>query len=239
LRQDEGVGSVVDEVIVKRFENVIAKGETILAKHVRRDTLYTTVASEPFAEWRSQGLTLLKAAFGKSEIYIQDFERFTTISEKERFPKDDHVEMGQGTLRAALEDFKNGYMWTIRERVHREVFDDFLEQAAYFVKDGGYADAAIVIAVGALEEHLRQLCAKSDIETTTTKSNGKVEPKKTATMNEELWKKGVYDQAEWRQINAWLDIRNDPAHGHYEKYSAERVEQMIDGIRGFLSRNPA
>jgi hypothetical protein len=116
---------------------------------------------------------------------------------------------------------------------------DHLVMAEHLVKDGGYKDAAAVLAGSTLEEHLRKLCKKHNIATTVTKANGSTEPKKASAMNVELRTQGVYNQPEWRQVDAWLDIRNSAAYGDYGQYMQQQVEQMIDGIRGFFVRNPA
>lgn len=42
-----------------------------------------------------------------------------------------------------------------------------------------------------------------------------------------------------KQITAWLDLRNNAAHGKYDKYSIEEVKLMIAGIRNFLLAFPA
>jgi len=58
-------------------------------------------------------------------------------------------------------------------------------------------------------------------------------------MNSELVKVGVYDKIEQKQVAAWAAIRNDAAHGDYDKYEKNQVVLMVQGLRGFLSRHPA
>ncbi len=41
------------------------------------------------------------------------------------------------------------------------------------------------------------------------------------------------------QITAWLDIRNNAAHGKYSEYNNQQVDLMINGMRVFISNNPA
>ena len=35
------------------------------------------------------------------------------------------IRVGVGILKAATEDYENGYVWTLKERVHADVFDDY------------------------------------------------------------------------------------------------------------------
>jgi hypothetical protein len=233
LGQKMGVDGVVDKVIAERFDNVIAKADIAL-RSVRSSAGGNFADSALLQEWRAQSLTLLQALFPVDAPYVTLFLKRT---EPSHYVKDE-IEGGKGILLAAQEDFNKGYLWTLKERVHAEVFADFLEMASSLVGDG-YIDAAAVIAVGTLEEHMRQLCAKTGVATTVPKQGGSTEPKKASAMNRDLWQQGVYDKPEWRQVDAWLDIRNDPAHGHYKKYPQQQVELMIEGIRGFFLRNPA
>ncbi|KKN48021.1 hypothetical protein LCGC14_0657070 [marine sediment metagenome] len=40
-------------------------------------------------------------------------------------------------------------------------------------------------------------------------------------------------------MTGWLDLRNKAAHGKYDEYNKNKVEQMIMGVRDFIVRNPA
>jgi len=66
------------------------------------------------------------------------------------------------TLRALRADYVDGYMQSIVELIHAEVFADFLEMADHLVGQG-YKDPAAVLAGSVLEEHLRKLCIKNGI----------------------------------------------------------------------------
>jgi hypothetical protein len=50
---------------------------------------------------------------------------------------------------------------------------------------------------------------------------------------------GAYEKGDQKAVTSWLDTRNNAAHGAYEKYSAEQVGLMTEGIRNFMQRIPA
>jgi hypothetical protein len=131
-----------------------------------------------------------------------------------------------GSLSALGGDFDKGRMVSTVELIHGELFSDYLDMAK---------DAAAVIAGSTLEAHLRALCTRHGLPT--AGADGK--PKKASVMNTELRTAGAYDLGEVKQVDAWLDIRNDAAHGDYTKYDHARVANMIGGIRGFIVRLPA
>ncbi len=142
-----------------------------------------------------------------------------------------------GVAASLKADIEAGYLDTFGELVHGEVFGDYLGMASHLV-DESYKDAAAVIAGSTLEAHLRQLCAKAGVPTEHSTKDGP-RPNKADTMNADLVKAGVYEKGDQKNVTAWLDLRNHAAHGEYKKYEPGQVGLMIDGIRDFITRNPA
>ena len=140
-------------------------------------------------------------------------------------------------LRSLKVAYQKGYLQTFQELIHAELFSDFLEQAEHLL-DRNFKDAAAVLAGGVLEEHMRKLCEKNGIPTTHVDKDGKTKHKMIDTMNGELAKGMVYDKNEQKQVTAWAGIRNEAAHGNYDKYGQDQVMLMLQGLRGFLSRYP-
>ena len=103
--------------------------------------------------------------------------------------------------------------------------------------DNNYKDAAAVMIGGVLEEHLRQLCAKNGVETTIEK-HSKTVSLQAARLNEGLAKAGVYGKLNQKNIVALLDLRNNAAHGKYDKYDASQVKLMYSSVLDFITRNP-
>jgi hypothetical protein len=220
--------AVVEQIVADRFQNVLAKGRKLLSHHiVRSSSQRDRIELEPFLEWHSQSLALLGTIFGPDHAFTKSFENSTTIK---GFPQShvSNVQAGIGVLVGAGEDISRGWAWEYREFLHREVFDDFLDMADHLLKEGGYKEAAAVLAGSALEGHLRMLSQKHDIPIS-----------KVAAMNEALWKKDVYSKPTWRDVQAWYDLRTVAAHDTERDYSAEQVNLMIAGIRGFIGRHPA
>jgi hypothetical protein len=142
------------------------------------------------------------------------------------------VEKITGILRGLRIAYLHDLLQSVQELIHAEVFDDFLEMAAYLLKEG-YKDAAAVTASGVLEEHLRKLCQRHGIALTASNSD---EPKKASTMNDDLARAAVYPKLEQKNMTAWLDLRNKAAHGKYGEYDAKHVEYLISGLKHFIAR---
>jgi len=136
--------------------------------------------------------------------------------------------------KALRADLQAGWFRSVSELIHADMFSDLLEIAREL--DGsGYKDAAAVQAGTALELHLRLLAEKHNIETVTEKNQSKG----AGNLNEELKKAGVYAKIEQHGVTAMLSIRNAAAHGHFDEYSADKVEKLISDVREFVKRFPA
>lgn len=218
----------MDQEIAERFKNVIDKGNKVLAdRGIPRPGETNRVKDQPCLEWQSQSLALLHTVFGPDHTFTQNFESSTT-AHGEPMPYVNFVQQGMGVLNAANEDFSKGWTWTFKEKLHADVFDDFLEMAEH-LKNDGINEAAIVLAGGTLEEHLRQLSGKNNLPVENS----------AAKMNDALWKKGVYSKPTWRHLQGWYDLRTEAAHGTKRTHTDADVEDMIKGIRKFIDQYPA
>lgn len=149
-----------------------------------------------------------------------------------------HTTSIMGVAKALRDDLKAGYIRSLVELVHSDVFADFLEMAQHLC-EAAYKDAAAVIAGSTLESHLRGLCSKAGITVEIPKADGSVVPKKAEAMNSDLASSEVYSKLDQKSITAWLDLRNKAAHGKYGEYTQEQVSVMVSGVRDFIVRNPA
>jgi hypothetical protein len=223
----------VTQQAILRAKDLISKGNNLVTTPMANGVAgRPQVDTEEFFGWSSQSLSFLEGLLGKSHVYVESFRpRCET-------PQPYNAHAGTGILQSVLEDLEHGYLSTLPEMVHASTFADFLEMAEYLLKDGGYKDAAAVMAGGALEAHLRNLCEKHGIDTHRMTPDGSV-PKKADTLNADLARAAVYSKLDQKSVTAWLDLRNNAAHGHYGAYSSEQVVLLIQGIRDFISRLPA
>lgn len=142
-----------------------------------------------------------------------------------------------GILQSLRRVYQKGYLNSIRELVNAELFSDFLEMCDYYLQEG-HKDAAAVILGGVLEEHLRKISQKNCIGLTFQTKKGETLLKKIAMLNDDLAKKGAYTEGYHKQISAWLAIRNNAAHGKYDEYTKDQVQNMLDGMRIFINAHP-
>lgn len=147
------------------------------------------------------------------------------------------VELIVGIVRALKIDLEDGYLHSYSELVRGEMFENLIEMAKHLVEEG-YKDAAAVIAGASLESHLRQLSNKYGGSVDYNAKDGSTRKKTAERLNQELGK-SAYSPFDQKQITAWLDLRNNAAHGHYSGYDHDQVAKLIEWVGDFISKNPA
>lgn len=173
---------------------------------------------------------------GRVSAYSRQLEE--TLSIERKYVHDyARIKMIIGIVQSLHTDLKAGYLSSVSELIHGEVFVDFLEMADYLLGEG-YKDAAAVTAGGTLEAHLWQLCIKNGIDTEVTTSEG-IRAKKAEQMNADLSRNDVYSKLDQKNVTAWLDIRNKAAHARYDEYTTGQVSLLVTSVRDFITRNPA
>lgn len=189
----------IDEKILVRLDELIANGEKVLQtrrKPAPGVLMGDFVDSEVSTQWGVNCLSILGRVFGENSAHYKIFDAL--------FKGGLNFNSSQrcfGILKAAKDDFENGYLFDTRALIEAEVFDDFLEQVEHLLNQG-YFIASAVIAGSVLEDGLRKLCAKNGIALS-------AKPK-LDTMNADLAKAGVYNLLKQKQITALADCVTKP-----------------------------
>jgi len=209
------------EAIIKQIDEVLAKPQSV-------------GGSEDLSRAVNMVLSAIHRLAPPGSTYANSVERYEIQITKGITASTTALGFARGTLRALRNDYESGYLQSVVELVHADIFADFLEMADYLIQQG-YKDPAAVVAGSVLEEHLRKLCDKNGI--SVVKPDGT--PKKADTLNSELASANVYPKLEQKSITAWLGLRNSAAHGKYDEYDQDQVATLIQGVREFAIRNPA
>ena len=209
------------EQISKRFAELIGQGQRVLSTKRAGTSGFTWVDNLQASEWLTSAQAFICNVMGKGSEHYSRYTRFSDHGA--RF---EYIESALGVLQAAKVDFDGGYLLEFKRRIEAEVFDDFLEQAEYFLRDG-YFQVAAVVAGATLEDGLRKLCIRRNI--------ALPEKPKLDRMNGELAKSGVYDKLIQKKITVMADIRNKAAHGKWDEFKEEDARELVEGVRRFLT----
>ena len=216
------------ELVLNHIDSVLVKWQDL-----RSRTRYDDYSDLPDDEV-SELITLLDSAICRLSPHGSRYrENARTLIEGYSKNSNGFLNSLGGILKALKHDYNAGYLQSIEEIVHADVFSDFLEMAEHLLGEK-YKDPAAVMVGGVLEEHLRKLCIKSGIQIS---ENNR--PKKVDRLNSDLGGKDVYTKLDQKSVTAWLDLRNKAAHGKYSEYTIDQVLIMLQGVRNFCLRHSA
>ncbi len=173
-------------------------------------------------------LSFIERVYGKGHIYYCTIDEYSGGNVS-------GIQTNLEILSAIRQEVEGRWLFDLKDLITAELFTDFLEMAKHLLEKG-YKDAAAVIVGSTLENHLRQLCSANSIDTDIKNNRGRLIPKKADLLNSELAKNGVYNRLNLKNITAWLDLRNNAAHGKYDEYSHEHVSLMLSGVMNFVSK---
>ena len=213
----------LNEKIIQRFEELLLLGQKVL--NTRRSMGKNIagpdrVDEELTAQWLTSTQNLIERVFGKDSIHLKNINKIaehviTYISAVRIF----------GILKSAKDDYEHDFLFDIKTVIEAEVFDDFLEQSEYLL-EAGYFQPSAVVAGCVLEDGLRKLCLRNQIEVD--------EKPKMDKMNADLAKAGIYNKLTQKQITAFADLRNKAAHGKWDEFTQEDVRAFISWVRTFM-----
>lgn len=224
------------EILLRRLNELIGQADDLLANistHTSQmmGTSYY-VDNAKFQTYRVSSMSLLRSVFGENHPIYQTF----LLKAPSNAHGKSNAETSRAILLAAKDEIEGGWVNGLAGLISAQIFTDILDQAEHLLVEG-YKDPVAVMTGSVLEQHLRQLCHKHEIDVQFENKKGRLEPKKADLLNSELKGHGVYNALDQKQVTAWLDLRNRAAHGHYNEYTQEQVETMIQGVINFISRN--
>jgi len=220
--------------IINRFDKLIAQGEELLLNPHAVQVYGGTEKHVDFSghvKWSTDCNVLLTMLFSSSQIhkdYASNFKNLeTTLGE---------VQWGIATLKSLKENLEEGFLEDLSSHISGEIASDYMSQAENLIgegADGAYNHVPAAVLSGAvLEKALRELCEKQEPAISTVKDNG--EHKTMNPLIDGLKKARVYNETKAKQLRHFADIRNHAAHGRFNEFNVDDVEDMIKGINRFL-----
>ena len=224
---------MLTEKLLQRIDQLLDAGKNVMASAYSTGGHYNTnyVAEPKMAGFRTACLSFIDRTYGSTHPHYSQFAKAADGHNRTS------AETGIAILEAIREEVAGGWLISIKSLISAELFADFLDMASHLL-EAKYKDPAAVMAGSVLEEHLRQLCHRSNIAVVETK-DGRLTHLKADRLNADLTKSNAYSKLDQKLITAWLDLRNNAAHGKYSSYNEEQVRQMLMGITEFMARVPS
>ena len=229
-RDSEEMRMRMDTLITQEIEEIIATGEKLAAAASASKLALGHERVQELTSITARGGQLIARLYGSDSHYFQTFKAATQVQYfnimHSRCYR--HVADMVGIFKAVEHDIKSGMLANFRSLIQAEVFTDFLDMAEHFLRED-YKDAAAVLLGAVLEDSLRKVADANGVSIL----NAKGKPLTIDPLNVALAKKGVYNALVQKQIISWANLRNDAAHGHFDKYDSAQVQQMLLFVQNF------
>lgn len=215
----------IKEKLIERIDQLLQKAEKVKATHKPNPPNvigFPTLDEDAFLEWKTNVENLLIVITGEKSPYYKNFVNRVKGGYKS------NIDFGIGVLRALKEDLELGYLTRIKDLVIAEVFTDFLDIASHFL-DNGYKDPSASLIGAVLEDGLRKIAGKNNIQ---VKSSDNI-----SSLNTKIADQSIYNRLVQKQIQVWQAIRDSADHGKFNGYKSEDVKLMLEGVRKFLIEN--
>ncbi len=212
----------------ERIQELIAEGESLANNPQLSKEGYKIIGDNAKRiEWLSKVENIIETTFGKNSSQFRRNEELS--SGKTHLPTQIHKIVG--LLKAGLSDLEGGYLVSQEFLIAGEIYATVLERAKdyfYKLKD---KDVAAMLGRTVLENGLKRMARQEGLELT---QGTKKTAKKASILNDELKKKGRYQEPQRSLIQAWLAPGNKAAHGKFDDYDDDEVKNMLEGIEHFL-----
>jgi hypothetical protein len=216
---EQTVMTLSDEMVRKKFDLLLQRGQGILRRCGYDGQQYQTWPPDhDYQQFRAEVENLVNKVCGIDSAHA--------CSLKQVADKNQNFANIYGILKAAHQDYEDGFLVELRRLVRADLLDDFLSQAEMLLNQG-YHIAAASLSGAVLEDTLRKLC---DVNSITYPDKTKID-----TLNVELAKKDIYDKLIQKEITAKADLRNNADHGKFAEVREADVKDMVRWVRRFVT----
>lgn len=132
-----------------------------------------------------------------------------------------HHTLAVGSFGAVLEtlvkDIELGLLTSIGDRARAETFDNFLDHAKEYLKEGMAKQSGVIAGV-VFEDSIRRICAKYEIEEA---------DRNLEDLINDLTRANFITQAKAKRAKAAAHVRTKATHAQWEGFGAKDVEATI------------
>lgn len=222
----------MNPIIVKEVKSLISIAEKLSADASRSGSNLPHDRVQELLGVVARGGQLITKLYGADSHFFSTFQAAVRIPSFNSMHSNHyrHVSDVAGILKAVESDLESGMLSNFKSLAQAEVFADFLDMAEHLLNEG-YKDASAVLLGAVLEDSLRKIADAAGVAVIGPKGK----PLTLDPLNAAVCKQGVYGPLVQKQITSWANLRNDAAHGHFEKYDDTQVKHMLLFVQKFCA----
>nr|WP_300311579.1 hypothetical protein [Halomonas sp.] len=215
----------IEDTVVRRIEELLDE-----SSQLRRGNEYGQASSIQHAE-KCKGW--IAAASNIVELLVPDANSgYRRVADRIREHDYGYVipqgvgEMSE-VLTNLLRDAQAGLVASVADNARAEIFDDFLDHAKLYLKQGRKNEAGVIAGV-VFEDSLRRVCRKSGID-----ENGQ----KLDALISELAKSGYLSATKAKRARVSADVRTKATHAQWDEFDESDVRTTIEFATDFITNH--
>jgi uncharacterized protein YutE (UPF0331/DUF86 family) len=209
--------------ILKRFDELVKLGNEVLLTK-KRSGDYWVVNYSKYIGFRTASISFLERIFEKDHSYCEAFALH--VNKSDTVYNLGCIEIGISILQTAKNEIEGGWLSTIEGQISAEIFADFIALAKKALDDN--KDVAAVLACAALEDALKRLATKENLD---------VSDKDMSDVINALKAKGIIKGVQVPIVQSYVKLRNKAFHAEWDKIDKESVSSVIGFTEQFLLTN--
>lgn len=222
----------MNPIITTEVKTLISVGEKLSEDASRANSCLPHNRVQELLSIVARGGHLISKLYGTDSHFFATFQAAIHIPNFNLMHSNhfEHVSSVVGILKAVDSNLESGMLSNFKSLAQAEVCADFLDMAERLLNEG-YKDAAAVILGAVLEDSLRKVADTAGVPVIGPKGK----PLTLDPLNAEVSKQGVYGPLVQKQVTSWANLRNDAAHGHFDKYDDTQVKHMLLFVQKFCA----
>ncbi len=218
--------SMIEENIRRKFEELIVRSSNFVP-HVSPNGFATESRYIPqFEGWLAEALNLVEIAVPEPDnAYRRSVEK---LSDGSSGPIGRRIQSIAQILPALLADVDAGLLGSLGNRIRAETFDDFLDHADEYRKEGRKNEAGVIAGV-VFEDTVRRICRD--------KCNIVDKDRSLEDLINDLTRRRLITGQQSKQAKVGSHVRTKATHALWDEFDIDGVIATIGITRTFLKEH--
>ncbi len=208
-------------MIDNRFPELVAEGDALVEQFKRNEPIDWNQRPK-CVSWLLSVVNLLEAALPQGNRHRVEAERLLPKTDSTIYPE--RVATILGILRSAQAEWSSGLLLELEFKFVGPAFEQFLQHAKTHLKDKKKMEAA-VLASAVLEDTIKKLCRKFEIDPSGKELDPLINALKT---------KGVLSKVKAARLLGAAAVRNQAFHAEWDKFDERDIKQLIDSVEELI-----
>ena len=206
---------IIEDKVKERIVSLITEAQSLSRGNSHGQRLSEDHSSQ-CKGWLASAAHMMNLVCGEStSAYKNEFQKI--LDSNWGFAIPNAVGAGKSILEGVVTDIDLGLLSSITDMARAETFDNFLDHAKHYQKNGDKREAGVISGV-VFEDSIRRVCDKNDIEQKGVKLDELIS---------KLTKQGTISQTKAKRARVAAHVRTKATHAQWDEFEISDVGATI------------